>query len=67
MFRRGLMADTESLPNRQWELIAASIVFFVLGTVFTAWRVVIRAKVAKWLGPSDWLMVLGMVCVQLTV
>jgi len=47
------MAEPDVLPNRQWELIVVSIVFLALGSAFTIWRVVIRAKVVKWLGLSD--------------
>ncbi len=56
------MAEADSLPTRQWELIVVSIVFLVLGTVFTGWRLYARIKVSSWVGPSDWLMVLGVVC-----
>ncbi|KAJ8112140.1 hypothetical protein OPT61_g5426 [Boeremia exigua] len=55
------MADAESLPNRQWELIVFSIVFLILGTVFTVWRLFVRTKASKWLGPSDWLMAFGVI------
>ena len=61
------MANEEPLPTRHWEMIIVSIVFLVLGSFFTVWRLIIRRKVARWLGPSDWLMLLGVVCTELDV
>jgi hypothetical protein len=55
------MGDTEPMPNRKWEMIIASIVFLVVGTVFTAWRLIVRLKVSNWWSMSDWLMLFGVV------
>ncbi|KZM27309.1 hypothetical protein ST47_g1556 [Ascochyta rabiei] len=53
------MADAEPIPNRKWEIIAVSIVFMIIGTAVITWRVIVRANVARWMGPSDWFMILG--------
>ncbi|KAF1832844.1 hypothetical protein BDW02DRAFT_528991, partial [Decorospora gaudefroyi] len=34
----------------------------IFSTAFTIWRIVVRFKLSPWMGPSDWLMILGMVC-----
>jgi hypothetical protein len=61
------MGDTESLPTKHRELIAASIFMMFFSTAFTIWRIVVRFKASRRMDPSDWLMVLGAVRIRLII
>jgi O-antigen/teichoic acid export membrane protein len=58
------MADSEHFPTRYRELIAVSTIMIALSIFFTTWRVLVRCKVSRWMAWSDWLMILGAVCIM---
>ncbi|KAF2849533.1 hypothetical protein T440DRAFT_555830 [Plenodomus tracheiphilus IPT5] len=53
------MPDPNGLPTKNREVIAVAIFMLFLSTFFTCWRVFVRFRVSSWMGPSDWLMVVG--------
>lgn len=59
------MADNDSIPSRATELLVVSVIMLFLSTFFTIWRLIVRSKASFWMGPSDWLMLVGAVRIQL--
>jgi hypothetical protein len=55
-----MAVDYESLPTKSTELLAVGIVMFLLSSVFTIWRLIVRYQASR-MGPSDWLMIVGAV------
>jgi hypothetical protein len=58
------LADSKHFSTRNVELIAVSAIMIFLSILFTTWRVLVRFKVSFWMGWSDWLMIIGAVCIM---
>ncbi|KNG48646.1 hypothetical protein DDE82_002708 [Stemphylium lycopersici] len=54
-------SSTRKWPNRGNELIITASIMATLSTLVAIWRLIVRFRMSKWLGVSDWLMAGGVI------